>query len=149
MSSQNWQFLTPSPLSVVFLLCKIGNFWSPPPSPLLRRHSLWKAPLCNCWKTSWKVIPIDAMGPNKKEDFLNWKLWHEKGPTTIQKKTFFQNLEEKKNQFHFTPPSASKLGYYSKLCLSSIFCRAGYIDDRTTYFVSECKLLTYLLITQL
>ena len=26
MSSQNWQFLTPSPLLVVFLLCKIGNF---------------------------------------------------------------------------------------------------------------------------
>ena len=36
--------LTPSPLLVVFLLCKIGNFDPPLPSPLLRRHSLRKAP---------------------------------------------------------------------------------------------------------
>ena len=31
MSSQNREFLTPSPLLVVFLLSKIGNFWHPLP----------------------------------------------------------------------------------------------------------------------
>ena len=31
MSSQNWRFLTPSRLLIVFLLCKIRNFWPPPP----------------------------------------------------------------------------------------------------------------------
>ena len=30
MSAQNWQFLTPSPLLVIFLLSEIGNFWPPP-----------------------------------------------------------------------------------------------------------------------
>ena len=33
MSSQNWQFLTPSLLLVVFLQSKIGNFWPPPLPP--------------------------------------------------------------------------------------------------------------------
>ena len=33
MSFQNWQFLTPSPLLIVFLLSKIGNFWPPPLPP--------------------------------------------------------------------------------------------------------------------
>ena len=42
MLSQNRRFLTPSPLLVVFLLSKIGNYWPPPPP--LRRHSLWTAP---------------------------------------------------------------------------------------------------------
>ena len=44
MSSQNRWFLTPSPLLVVFLLSKIGNFWPLPCPPPLRRHSLWTAP---------------------------------------------------------------------------------------------------------
>mgnify|MGYP006888791032 CR=1 FL=1 len=42
MLSQNQRFLYPS-LFVVFLLHKIGNFWTPPPLP--RRHNLWTAPL--------------------------------------------------------------------------------------------------------
>ena len=77
MSSQNWRFLTPSPLLVVFLLCKIGNFWP----PLVRRHSLWTAtwrPWTNvvvAWQISLQIHGKTAL--NSQRNLISVEVrWH-------------------------------------------------------------------------
>ena len=71
-------FDTLPPLLIVFLLCKIGNF--DPPSPLLRRHSLWMAPNQRCILTFFippaKIInraTKDCKILNLKVIFQCWK----------------------------------------------------------------------------
>ena len=90
------------------------------------------------------------MGPNKKEDFLNWKLWHEKGPTTIQKKTFFQNLEEKKINSILLLPAHQNLATIVNYVWAQFFAEQGtlmtvlHILSVSVNYLHNCKTTLYL-----